>query len=193
MGIDYNYDSPTDFKLIFSNRLRLDDSAFQFSDLFGHTTNSATSTNFNSLIWSNWNTHKNSVLDFTTSALNTARNAVVSGNNQEIIIDNTGMRGRQKTSSGNYSDKQFWMINNILAFTDDNWATAKLALGEILDSGSNPGSGKYGLIADPVYGRLLAGQNLLIENEDLTFQVSGSGAFIKNGILELSKNDGRAR
>lgn len=53
LGLDFNYDNPSDFKMVLSNRLRLDDEQFQYSDLFGSMADAATSTNANSLTWNN--------------------------------------------------------------------------------------------------------------------------------------------
>jgi hypothetical protein len=95
LGLDLNYDDPNDFKMIFSNRLRLDGSAFEFSDLFTGTTNSATNTSFNSDIWSSFNTtYKNPVSAFITSALDASKNNVISAQGQEILINSNGIQGR---------------------------------------------------------------------------------------------------
>lgn len=51
LGIDFNYDNPESFKLLLSNRLRLDNEEFQYSDLFGSIVDSSTTTSFNSQKW----------------------------------------------------------------------------------------------------------------------------------------------
>ncbi len=51
LGIDFNYDSPDDFSLILSNRLRLDDEQFQYNDLFGSMVDTHNTTSFNSQKW----------------------------------------------------------------------------------------------------------------------------------------------
>lgn len=191
LGIDYNYDDPSSFNLIFSNRLRLDDNAFQFSDLFGQSINSGITTTFNSESWGNWNVNRSNVIDFITSSLNATTNAIISGSDQEVTIDQNGIRGRKK-SQGYYSPNEYWFINNTLAFTNDGWKTSKLALGEIpitIDNGAGDGSSNYGLIADAIYGKLLVGANLIIENEKSTFRVDGNGASIRNGRIFLSRDD----
>ncbi len=188
LGIDYSYDDPNAFKLTFSNRLRLDDSAFQFSDLFAQAIDSGITTSVNSEIWSSWDTYsKNSVTEFITSALNAANNMVTSGSNQEFIIDAHGLRGRYlDPGTGQYDDKQVWLINNLMAFTRDNWDTASLALGEVMTPSGVPA---YGLVADVLVGRLVAGNELLITNDQSTFSVSGSSATMTNGNLFLTRSD----
>lgn len=53
LGIDFNYDDPKQFKMILSNRMRLDDEQFQYSDLDSSTIDAGITTNFNSQKWNN--------------------------------------------------------------------------------------------------------------------------------------------
>ena len=192
LGIDYNYDEPTSFKLILSSRLRLDDAAFQFSDLFNQTVNSGLSTTFNSEIWSNFQkNYKDDVSVFLTSALDASKNAVINATNQEFIIDSVGLRGRYlDPATGLYDPKQLWMINNMLVFTNDDWDSCSLALGEI----TTPfGTTAYGLAAQVIVGTLLAGNQLFITNENNTFNVDGSGATLIDASFTLTRSDGNSR
>jgi len=52
LGIDFSYDNPNQFKLILSNRLRLDDEQWKYGDLNGTTTDAGVTTNFDSIKWS---------------------------------------------------------------------------------------------------------------------------------------------
>jgi hypothetical protein len=178
LGMDIDFDNPTNFKMIFGNRLKLDDAALQFSDLMNDAVNAATSTQVNSLLWSNWDeNYKDDVSTFITSALDAAVNNVTSGSNQEIIINKSGLRGRQSDGSGGYLDEQVWLVNNTLAFTDDNWDTAKIAIGEIIGP---DGQSIWGIVAEYLIGEFIVGGDLLISNEDSTFSVSGSQAVLTN-------------
>jgi hypothetical protein len=185
LGIDYDYDNPTNFKLIFSNRLRLDDSAFQFSDLLNQSINSGLTTSFNSEMWSSWqNYHKDSVSTFINSALDASKNAVLGAKNQQFLIDGNGLRGRYlDPDTGKFAPEQLWMINNMLVFTGNNWDTASLALGKIT---SPTGGSAFGLVADVLVGRLVAANDLWIENERNSFRVTGSGVFIENAFMNIT-------
>jgi hypothetical protein len=189
--MEFSYDDPTNFKLIFSNRLRLDDGALQFSDLFNQTINNGITTTVNSDIWKNWSEHKDDVTTFIDSALDTAKNAVTNGANQEFIIDSTGLRARYlDPNTGDYSDNQIWVINDLIVFTDDNWDSAKLALGQItLESGVTV----FGLVAEALIGKILIGNELLIANENNTFSVDRSGATLSNASFSLLRDDGNSK
>jgi hypothetical protein len=190
LGINLNYDDPTDFSLIFGNRLRLDDSSYTFSDLFGQTINQGITTSFNSEQWGSWNTnYKDDVSTFITSALDASKNAVISGSMQDVIINQNGLRGRSAIGSGLYSPEQVWLINNMLAFTDDNWTSAKLALGKISTSSGSA----FGLAGQVIVGNIIAGNNLTITNQNNTFTVNGNGATLTNATLTVNTTSGKTK
>ena len=143
LEISFSFNDPKSFSMTFSNRLRLDNGAFVYSDLMGQVVSTGSSVSFDSLAWGNWETdYKNDVTQFITSSLNASVNNLVSNSNQDIIIDQNGLRARQKTGS-TYSAKQMWLVNNMLAFSTDSFSTAKLALGEIT---TPTGGTAYGVI-----------------------------------------------
>jgi hypothetical protein len=59
---DYSFDDPEQFSIILSNRKRLDDSHFIFTDLFGQNFTGNTNSSFNSATWNDWLTNKPIVL-----------------------------------------------------------------------------------------------------------------------------------
>jgi hypothetical protein len=190
LGFDIDYEDPTNFSMVFGNRLRLDDSSFQLSDLMGSSSDSATTSSFNSEKWSSWkNNYQDTVSTFIVSNLDTAKNSVISGSTQNILIDQSGIRIRSLISGSTYDDKQIWMNNGVICFTDNNWETANLALGSIA-SGSGTVSG---LIANVVVGRLLAGNALTITNENNTFTLDGAGATLTNATFTLNSTSGNSR
>jgi hypothetical protein len=54
LGVDIDFDNPTNFKLIFGNRLRLNDESFQFNDLMTKALSAGTSINLNSQAFNDW-------------------------------------------------------------------------------------------------------------------------------------------
>jgi len=184
------YDNPQDFDMTLSNRLRLDNEAFTYSDLIGKTIKTGSSVSFGKLGWENWNTiYKDDVSTFIDSALDASVNNVINSTNQEILIDQNGLRGRQFIAEGQYSDNQVWLTSDVLAFTEDNWETASAALGRIEIDGVD----QYGLIADVVVGRLLAGNQLTIENEGNHFLLDASGAYLTDATFFLTTSNNKNR
>jgi len=88
LGIDFDYDNPTEFKMVLSNRLRMDDDKFQYNDLFGSMVDSSVTTNFNS---QKWNSASRLYSNISGSAVKIMLGATTSGiNNLPVYADNTG-------------------------------------------------------------------------------------------------------
>lgn len=190
LEVETSFDNPEELNLTFSNRLRLDNSAYQYSDLIGQTVRTGASVSFNKLTWSDWsNNYKDAVSTFITSSLNAAKNKIINSTNQEIIIDDKGLRARRMNSDNTeYEGKQVWLTNNSLVFTDNNWQEAKLAIGEIQRPGStDPNDTVYGIIADKIIGNIIAGNSLEISNRTTqgisALKINGSGVELYNSKL----------
>lgn len=177
LELEMSYDNPEDFSLTFSNRLRLDNGEFQYSDLVGQVVKTGSSVSFEKTSWSNWtDNYKDEVSSFITSSLDATKNAIINSTNQEIVINGAGLRGR-RLNGGTYEPNQVWLTSNTLAFTDDNWSTAKTAVGRI-----NFGNGTYGygIAGEYILGNIIAGNNLTITNSTGSFVVDGTGATLTN-------------
>ena len=157
LEISMSYDDPTQFSLTFSNRLRLDNGNFQYADLVGQVVTTGSTVSGNSQQWSNWDkNYKDSVSQFITSALDSSLNNVINATNQEIVINQNGLRGKMSLAGGGYSPEEMWLTGNTLAFTDDSWETAKLALGKITVNGNS----YYGIVGDAISITVIKGKTL---------------------------------
>jgi hypothetical protein len=182
-------DNPSEFTMTYSNRVRLDGGNFSYSDLVGEVVKTGASVAFDNLKWANWeNNYKDDVTTFITSALDATINNLISNTNQEIVINQNGLRARQSTGSGTYSQKQAWLVNNVLAFSNDGFTTSKLALGEItLPAGGTA----YGLVGDVIVGKILAGNSLTIANSANNFVLDSSGATLNNAKFTLATTNAK--
>ncbi len=183
LEMSLSFDNPEDFSMTFSNRLRLDNGNFMYSDLFGNVVKTGSAVSFDSLKWSNWeNEYKDNVTTFITSALDTTTNNLINNSNQEILINQNGLRGRTLNPDTNqYDPTQVWLTSSVLAFTDDGFETSKLALGSVeTDAGT-----KFGLVAEVIFGNLLAGNTLTIANENNNFVLDGTGATLNNAKFNI--------
>lgn len=132
---------------------------------------------------------KNGEIDAMREAIRTSRtltkNMVLSANNEQVIIDDTGYTGRSMTSAGEYDPRQVKITGKTMAFTDDSWETCKVALGELIMAN---GETTYGLNAETIVGEMIIGQNITIMslNED----GSKSTLFdVIDGRIEASVSD----
>lgn len=182
LEMEFSWDDKEDFSLSFGNRFRLDDAGFTYEELLGNASNTS------STIAGTWESivdfeknYKDAVSSLLNNAFDVALHSIVSSSNQDIVWDASGFTCRKyDDATGTYGPEQFKIINNKIAFTDDGWNTIKTVLGKIA---LEDGSYKFGLAAEAIIGKLLAGNNLVITNEGGTFRID------ENGVTFVAKDD----
>jgi len=156
LEIKFNFYNPTEFSMTFGNRYRLDDSAYEFYELIQESVSKGSNIGVDSQLWTDWS--KNYQLDvssFVRDSFDASRNMIMNASNQEVIIDQVGLRGKRQLENGSYAPEQVWLTNNTLAFTSDGWNTVRTALGKITLPDTTT---TYGLVADAIVtGTLNAG------------------------------------
>lgn len=126
----------------------------------------------------------NTINGWAQDGLNATNTRIVSNaNNQEMTLDSHGLLGRRyEDVTETYSPRQCKLTNTTLAFTDDDWETVKTALGMVVN---NNGEYVYGLVADNIIGKLIAGEKLVIKSSatddvgESLFQVDENGVSLK--------------
>lgn len=191
LEMDIDYENPENFTMTFGNKFRLQTSEWVFNELFNQSkvTNSV-SRNYSSLVAPIKNGGLNDeVTNYMKNALNAANQEIINSDNQDISIGTYGIKGRKRLSNGNFDNRQMMITNNLICMTNDNWQTSKIAIGE-LQNGNGSGT-TYGIAADLVTGKILAGNQLTITNENNSFTLNGSGATLKNASLTLEIGNSR--
>lgn len=193
-SVHLNYEDLSDFKIEFSNTYRTSDSSFRLSKLLEQSIRLGKSLNIKGGKYSQFQATgaQNAVKDFMNSALDIAKNNVLSSENQAITFDESGLRLRKwkDRSNGTYEDEQIWMNDNTIAFTDDGWTTAKMAIGKIIDPNISGTGSAYGIAAPYLVGTIVAGSNLIITAEGNTFKIDGNGIRINTSNLTITNDDG---
>lgn len=175
IGYSHDYDGNS-LSLKFTNKDEGGDEYDKVSSLLSNATNTSTSVNIFKNQWDTAYSNVSETQSFMNSALNTARNAVLSGRNQNIIINERGITLKDMNSEV----QQIKMINNCIAFTEDNWETASLSL--------TP----KGIVAKNLYGQVIGSEKLIITNTEGSFLVDGSHMSAVNMDLSLTTNDGQS-
>lgn len=188
LSINIRLDDPTTFNLEFGNRFRLDSSEYTYADLFSQAVKSSSNVQFDGAKWGEYvnSGMNNTVTTFINSSLDASKNSIINASNQEIVINQNGLRGRTATSTG-YDPNQVWLTSNTLAFTKNNWETASLALGQINFNGENV----FGLVAEVLVGNLVAGNQLQITNDSNNFLLDSNGAVLKNATFSIISSNER--
>ena len=186
--INLDWDSPENSKIILSDLLHSLDNLYSFADKFTATAKASNKVAISANKWDEpvKNGFYGKVNDYINSAFDLANKEILDAKDQVVAIGSYGIRGR-KTNETGYDDEQVAIINNLIAFTDDGWNSVKTALGKIDVNGNK----YYGLAAEAVMGRFIAGDQLIISNENNTFKVDGSGATLKNADLTIENGVSR--
>lgn len=166
------------------DKYQFDDANIQLMDLLKSSISTGTSVNFERYKYKDYTSNnKNDILSFINSALDLSKNAVIGGTNQELLLDSTGLLMRRyDTSISNYSPKQLKITNNAIVLTDDAFTTAKTAIGQLPN-------GLYGIAAEVIAGKMILGNNMIIETGSGDFRVDGSGVNITKMALNLTSGD----
>lgn len=190
MSVSIDFDDLSDFEIQFSDNYRLNSKEFTLESILDQAISGSNSLDFNQYLYSNFVSSgaKTSVEQFMKSAIDAMKNNIMAGENNELKIDGTGLRCmKYDEASGTYSPKQIWMAHNAIMFTEDNWESATIGIGEFTDK--NFGT-LYGIVLPALVGTLLAGQNLIIESEKqdggvAVFKMDAEGASLHNASFNL--------
>ncbi len=139
IGLEIKFEDLSSFSLQFSDKYSSSDNSFKLVELLDQSISMGKTVNANKLSYASFVNSGASTMvkEFMDSALDVAKNAILSSGGQGVSWDETGLHLRKyidsDTPSLGYDDEQIWMINNSIVFTDDNWQTAKMAIGKIID------------------------------------------------------------
>lgn len=186
LQVSFDYEQENSFSLIFGNHMMLDSNEFYFNDLLNQAIVGGTTLNFEKYQYNDWQTSKDSVTSFISSALDASKNAVISSVSQNILIDEHGIRCRQSLPNGSFDNKQIWVTSNNIVLSNDGFQTATIGIGLIKDD--RYGS-IWGIAAPLIAGRLLIGNNLRIENTANQFTLDESGCYLNNAKFTLTANN----
>lgn len=160
--ITVNYDDGS-LSLTFGNRFNKFDPKSLFESALGDIQKSANTLDYvKEALYPIKNGEFNKMKEYIENSRTLTKNLVLSAQDQEIVIDDTGYTGRKKTGSG-YDNRQVKLTHNLLVFTDDGWDTCKVAVGEIVLSG---GSSAYGINTQYLIGDIIMGNNLQIKDSN---------------------------
>lgn len=182
---ELSFEDRSQFSIVFSNRFKRHDNVNTLKDMI--ETSYSTSRNFDAskYIYNQTSSQASTISKFMSDSLDAAKNTILGASNQSVVINGSGIQ------VGGNSKYQLRLVDRMLAITDDNWAHAKLAVGLF----SSPEVGEYfGVNADVIGGKLIIGNNLIIENENDTgvmqFKVDSTGAWLNNSTFVLQKDGG---
>lgn len=176
LELEFSWDDEESFSMSFGNRFKLNDIGAAYEDLItdSATTAGQVQANWESIVDFSKN-YKSEIENLISNAFDVSLKRIISSSDEEQTWDSSGMTFRKKQGTG-YSDEQLKITSNTIAFTRDAWNTVVAAIGKI--TLANGGS-MYGICAEAIVGRLIAGENLVIANEGNTFRIDENGLVFK--------------
>ncbi len=127
---------------------------------------------------------KDTVDGWVESGINANITKIMSGDNQDVIVDKHGITCRKWDPILNgFEDDQLKIINSMLAYTHDGWQTFDSALGkfEYYNPKTKQTETGYGVIAKQLIGSVILGENVGIYNKSGSLCFDEDGLAISNG------------
>lgn len=184
LKLTINWDNPNDgFSMTFSSKNRLEEGWAEFAEIQSMASSAATSQAINGTGWTNAKKATPKINTYMKSALDMSLQKLKSGQDERFTIGESGAIWKRLISEDTYSPNQMWGTSNGLFLTDDNWATAKVGIGEITLPDGTIG---YGIAAPTIIGDLLISQKLHIKNNNSSIVMNEDGAKFTNCDINIT-------
>ncbi len=137
IGFNIDFEDISSLTITLSDKYSSSDNAFKLVDLLEQGISMGKTLDSNKMNYSSFvRSGASGVMhEFINSALDVAKNNILSSSGQGVSWDDSGLHLRKfrEGSTSEYEDEQIWAINNAIVFTDDGWQTAKMAIGKVID------------------------------------------------------------
>lgn len=183
LQVDLEFDNLSSLSTEFGELTNLRTQSDIHADLLGQAISAGKSVAQNSANWTKGSdTATSTDLRIQNGLLDAATVLKAMDGSQSSEIDQFGIHLRKVNSStGEIDPKQGWLVNNMFAYTDDNWKTTKTVLGEFKLRGEE--SSRWGLLADAVIAGYVEGSHIIggdikigdIGTNSFPFQVNTEG------------------
>ncbi len=189
IGIDFNGESASEIQVTFSEQIEsVDGSMSDLQSVLSQAGSIATSYPSTVLQAKQGFKAQNAVQEIYHNGLNAAKTMLANNDSNEVTITQSGILCKRMDDEGFYGEKQLRITGNIMAFTDDNWKSVKMAIGETSFkdphvSDVDKMKQAYGIIAENIVGKMMVSENMYIGNENGTVEITGNGIKIDRGTI----------
>ena len=166
-----DFEDRSNFTLTFSNRFKLYDGFTNLKDQIEKGYSSGRDFDATKYLNKISAYETSQISQFMSNSLEAARQTILAAANQSVVIDGAGVH------IGGDSRYQMRLVDRMLAMTDDNWQTVKTAIGLF----NTPNNGIYfGINAEVIAGKLIVGNELIIDTGNGDFRIDSSGVHINS-------------
>lgn len=178
---ELDFEELNKFSIVFSNRFKRHDNVNTLKDMIESSYSSSRDFDASKYIYNQSVSQASKASKFMSDSLNAAVNTIVGAANQSVVINGAGIQ------IGGDSKYKMRIVDSMIAMTDDDWKTAKMAIGRF----ASPEIGEYwGINSEVLGGKILIGNNLIMENQNdygvTQFRFDSSGAWLYNSTFVLA-------
>jgi len=185
LKLHINWDDPSDFKVTFSNRNSLKETWALIEKVRKQVEDVSSKTEYAVGAWKNAAIVSVDVNKYMNDILNASKQQLVSNDNNEILIDSTGILCRRWLSEQQiYDPGQIWITNNQIAISQDSFNSVGIALGYVKMGNDY----FFGLCAPSIVGKLLMSEKLIVSNVSGSYTIDKDGFIAKKGSYEVKIN-----
>lgn len=168
--VEYTFsENSNNINMTFSNKNSLDDPSIYLKDLLKDSISTSTTISMEKTKYGLYEKERSEFSDYLDGLLDLSKKKAFAGIDQEVVIDERGILLTNTTNK----DKQVKLIGDLIAFTNDGWNTSGTAISS------------EGVIGEAIYGKVIAGTNLTIENTSGSFQVDANGVTINGADFNV--------
>lgn len=189
VNYEIDYDDLSSLSVEFADEVRASSSITSVKDVIEQASSMATSYNSVKRQAKQGEQGSSIINSWFSNGLDTTNTKIINGaEGQAQTWDNHGMLFRKLDVDGNYEPTQMKIINSTLAVTDDGWKTTKTAIGEYyyFDPQKKDLKKAYGVNAETIIGKLILGENLLLNNENGTVSFDERGLLVKGADSKVT-------
>lgn len=149
----------------------------KIADLINRNINTSTTLDMNKGSWDLSTENNLEINKLLNSNWDANKRAIEAGNNLNYRLDERGLTLKDPNDPMNF----LRAVHNVLAITNDGGNTYKNAITY------------QGVVAERLYGQIIAGQNLIIQNTSGTVRIDSNGFNVQEMTLSLTRNDDKTR
>lgn len=185
LKLHINWDDPSDFKVTFSNRNSLKETWALIQEVQKQAEDVSTKVEFATGAWKNAAIVSVDVNKYMNDILNASKQQLVTNDNNEILIDSTGILCRKWLAEQQiYDPGQIWITNNQIAISQDGFSSVGVALGYVKMGNDY----FFGLCAPSIVGKLLMSEKLMVSNTSGSYTIDKDGFIAKKDSYEVKIN-----
>jgi hypothetical protein len=169
--LEIDHDGSSNINVTFANTKDIQRDEDKLAKLLYGSISTGNRVNMNKYKWDQINTVKNDVSDLINNAWDSAKRSLLGGLNNSVEINGRGIT----ITSSDDPNKLIRMNNGVIGLSNDNSNTFKTAITS------------EGVVSERLYGKIIAGNNLVIQNESGNYVMDG------NGFTITSTDDGKKR